>query len=311
MIRPLTVAQAGCGYWGPNLLRVFNAIDGCRVKWLCELKPGRLAWAKKSFPRLRLSSSYDELLADPEVDAIVLATEVVSHYGLAKAALSAGKHVFVEKPLAHTLARARELSALAKRKRLALGVGHVFLYNPGIRALQAELRSGRLGKLCYLDSARVNPGPPQPRHDVIWDMAPHDAALALALSGGRPVSVRAHGGRWLNGRLDEAAFIDVRFSNAVLAHIHVSWMSSRRIRRLEAYGTKGSAFFDDAEPREKLKIVSAGKDTRKNASAKSNRVLYYGPGETRVPALPPVEPLRAECEDFVAAARASPAAERP
>jgi predicted dehydrogenase len=243
-------------------------------------------------------------LRDPEVDAVVVATEIVSHFRLVRAALEAGKHVFVEKPLAHSSAEASALTRLAEKRRLTLGVGHVFLYHPAVRALKAEFAPARLGPLCYVDMIRVNPGPPQPKHDVIWDMAPHDVALALFLARARPTAVRATGRRYLNAKLDEAASIEIDFPKGVLARIHVSWMSSRRVRRVEAYGRRGSAFYDDVEPFEKLRLVSAGEDTRVGAGARDTKALYYAAGDIRIPALPPEEPLKTECRDFLDAIRA-------
>ncbi|MBI4370711.1 MAG: Gfo/Idh/MocA family oxidoreductase [Elusimicrobia bacterium] len=301
-MRTLTLAQVGCGYWGPNLLRVFSGLPGARMKWLCDRKPGRLDWARQRHPALRLTRDFDEILDDPEVDAVVVATEVVAHHALAAAALRAGKHVFVEKPLAHSARLAAELARLAARRRRVLAVGHVFLYHPAFRVLRAQLVPGKLGRLRYVDMVRVNPGPPRPRHDVIWDMAPHDAAMALDLAASPPVSVRASGLRW-RLPVDEAAFFEIRFKSGVLARVHVSWLSSRRVRRVEAYAENGAAFYDDSEPVEKLKIVLPGEDTRVRAKAGESATLYYGPGRTIIPALSKDEPLALECADFLAAIR--------
>lgn len=300
MSRPFTVAQVGCGYWGPNLLRVFSELGG--VKRLCDLSPGRLAWAKQRYPHLEVSQRYEDILEDPEVDAVVIATVVVTHYELARKALEAGKHVFVEKPLAHSAVEAQRLADLARKKHRALGVGHVFLYHPAFRTLKAELAAGKLGRPCYADFVRINPGPPAPKHDVIWDMAPHDAAMAIDL-GGKPRSVRALGRRYLNDKLDEAAFFDIEFDKGFVGRIHVSWLSSRRVRRVEVYGTAGSAFYDDVEPFEKLRLVSRGEDTRVGAKQGEAKSLYYAPGDIRIPALAPEEPLKAEAADFLAACR--------
>ena len=232
----------------------------------------------------------------------MIATEVVTHHRLAKAALDAGKHVFIEKPLAHSTGEAEDLAILAKLKKRVLAVGHVFLYNPAIQAMKAALGGKELGRLLYVDMARINPGPPAPKHDVIWDMAPHVAALALHLAG-KALAVRATGKRWLNKKLDEAAFIELEHAKNVLSRIHVGWLSSRKIRRVEAYAERGSAFFDDMEPNEKLRLVLAGKDTRVGAKDTATHALYYAQGETRVPDLPKDEPLKTECCDFLACIR--------
>ncbi|MDD5657126.1 MAG: Gfo/Idh/MocA family oxidoreductase [Elusimicrobia bacterium] len=303
-MKDLVIGQVGCGYWGPNLLRVFHELPGARVKWLCELKSGRLDWARERWRGLAVTSRYDEMLADPEVGAVVVATEVVTHAPLVEAALKAGKHVFVEKPMTNSSRAAEALAELAAARKLTLAVGHVFVHHPAVDALKAELESGRLGKLCYLDLARVNPGPPAPKHNVIWDMAPHDAAIALHLAGGAARAVRATGRRYLRGDLDEAAFFEVDFTGPALARVHVGWLSSRRVRRVEVYAERGALFYDDVEPFEKVRIVSPGQDTRVAAKAGEAKALYYGAGDIRIPALPPEEPLRRECVDFVEAVRA-------
>lgn len=296
------VAQVGCGYWGPNLLRVFRDLPGCRLKWLCDKKPGRLEWARERYPDLGLTPDLDVVLRDPEVTAVVVATEVVTHHAIAKAALKAGKHVFVEKPLAHSTKEARDLAATAKAMKRVLGVGHVFLYHPAYRALKVRVGPQGLGRLLHVDLARVNPGPPQPRHDVLWDMAPHDVAMAVDLAGVAPLTVRSTGVR-RSLKLDEAAFVELKFPKGVFARVHVSWLSSQRVRRVEAYCENGTLFFDDAAPTEKLKVVHPGADTRVGAGAGFAGTLTYGPGRVEIPELQKDEPLKVECADFLDAAR--------
>jgi len=303
MTKTLTLGQIGCGYWGPNLLRTFRELPGARLKWLCDLKPGRLEWARERNPGLQTTEDYRVILSDPEVDAVLVATEVVTHHALARAALEAGKHVFVEKPLTNSTEQARDLAALAKGRGLTLGVGHVFLYHPAFRALKAALVPERLGRLYAADLVRINPGPPAPKHNVLWDMAPHDVAMAIDLAGCAPVMVRASGHAYQRPDVADAAFMELHFPGNVLARVHVSWLSSRRIRRVEVYAERGSAFYDDTESFEKVRIVSRGEDTRVGAKAKDSHALYYGAGDIHIPALPPEEPLRKECADFLDAVR--------
>lgn len=298
--RPFVLAQVGCGYWGPNLLRSFHAVPGARVKWLCDKLTGRLDWAKERYPGLRTTTELNDVLSDPEVDGVVIATEVVTHHAIAKAALLAGKHIFVEKPLAHSVREAIDLAELAVSQHLVVLVGHVYLYNPALRALLAGLTPRRLGRPLYLDLARVNPGPPAPKHSVIWDLAPHEASLAIALIGSRPVSVRATGMRW-GLKVFEAAFIEVAFANGARARIHASWRGHARVRRLDAYCEKGAAYFDEMAE-EKLRFVFPGRDNR-GGKAGSSATLTYGAPRVEVPKLPAAEPLKAECADFVACAR--------
>ncbi len=299
-MKTVTLAQVGCGYWGPNLLRSFGGVPGARMKTLCDLRPGRLEWARANFPELSTTLDLETVLEDPEVDAVVVATEPVTHHALGLQALAAGKHLFVEKPLAHTTAGALDLVRRAKAGRRTLGVGHVYLYHPGVFALKAALTPRRLGRVRYLDLARVNPGPPASKHSVIWDLAPHEASLAVDLAGARPVAVRATGLRW-ELKVLEAAFIEARFANGVLARIHASWRGHARVRRLEAYCDNGAAYFDELAP-EKLRFVYPGADNRAR-SGRSAATLTYGAPRFEVPALSAAQPLAAECADFVAAVR--------
>ncbi|NNN06522.1 MAG: Gfo/Idh/MocA family oxidoreductase [Elusimicrobia bacterium] len=302
-MKEIVLAQVGCGYWGPNLMRSWRAVDGARLKWLCDLKPGRLEWARENFPGLRATADLAEALADPEVDAVAVATEPFTHHELGRAVLAAGKHLFMEKPLARSTAEARDLAARAARARRVLGVGHVYLYHPAVAALRARLGSGRggLGRPLYFDLARVNPGPPQPRHDVIWDLAPHEVSLALDLAGAPAVAVRGTGLHW-SLKVDEAAFFEIRFRNGVLARVHASWRSHRKIRRLDAYCERGAAFFDEtaAEP---LTIVRPGADNRVGAKSSFKGKFSYGAGVVETPTLEKASPLERECADFVAAVR--------
>ncbi len=300
-MKTVTLAQVGCGYWGPNLLRNFRTLRGARMKWLCDAKPGRLDWARENFPGLKTTPDLDEVLKDPEVDAVVVATEPVSHHALGRAVLRARKHLFMEKPLARSTAEARDLAARAQAARRVVGVGHVYLYHPAVAALRAALKPGKLGRPLYLDLARVNPGPPDPKHDVIWDLAPHEVSLALDLIGKRPVSVRGTGLRW-DLTVDEAAFFEIRFAGGAVARVHASWRSNRKIRRLDAYCEGGSAFFDETASTP-FQIVYPGRDNRVGAKAGFSGTFSYGAGRTVVPELPKESPLARECADFVAAVR--------
>jgi predicted dehydrogenase len=300
-LKPVVLAQVGCGYWGPNLLRTFRALKGARLKVLCDAKPGRLEWARASFPGLATTPDLEAVLRDPEIDAVVVATEPFTHHALGRAVLRARKHLFMEKPLARSTAEARDLAARAKAGRRVVGVGHVYLYHPAIAALRAALKPGKLGRPLYLDLARVNPGPPEPKHDVIWDLAPHEVSLALDLIGSRPVSVRGTGLRW-DLAVDEAAFFEIRFANGAAARVHASWRSNRKIRRVDAYCAGGSAFFDETSSTP-LQLVYPGRDNRVGAKAGFAGTFSYGAGRTVVPALPKESPLARECADFVSAVR--------
>lgn len=303
-MKDVVLAQIGCGYWGPNLLRSFGGVPGARVKTLCDLRPGRLEWARRNFPGLATTTDLDEVLKDPEVDAIVVATEPVTHHDLGRKALAAGKHLFVEKPLAKTAAGARDLARRAKAAKRVIGVGHVYLYHPGVVALKAALTHGKtrgpLGRPLYMDLARVNPGPPDPKHSVIWDLAPHEVSLAIDIAGAEPRKVRATGLRW-GLEVLEAAFLELTFPLGVVARIHASWRGHARVRALDVYAENGAACFNELAD-QKLRLVYPGHDNRA-AAGTSAATLTYGAPRVEVPPLAAVQPLAAECADFVEGVR--------
>lgn len=299
-MKNVTIAQVGCGYWGPNLIRAFRDMKGTTLKSLCDARTGRLQWALGEFPGLLATTELADLLTDPEVDAVAIATEPVTHYALGRAVLDAGKHLFMEKPLAVGAREAEDLARRAKAKRLVIGVGFVYLHHPAILALRAALTPKKLGKPLYLDLARVNPGPPRPKHSVIWDLAPHEASLAVVLAGARPVAVRATGLRW-GMKVLEAALIEARFANGVVARIHASWMGHGRVRRLDAYCEKGAAYFDETADIA-LKFVYPGLDNRAGGRGAA-KTLTYGEPIVEIPYLPGDKPLGAECAAFVNAVR--------
>lgn len=293
----IILAQVGYGYWGPNLLRSFNQVQGVRVSWLCDKKPGRLSAAVNRYKGLKTTADFKKIIDDREVNAVVIATEPVSHYELGKAVLESGKHLFMEKPLAMSSKQAETLSRLAKARKRIIGVGHVYLYHPAVEKLREIVKQGRLGAPVYLDLARVNPGPPSPKHDVIWDLAPHEASLALSFAKSDPVSVRATGLRWDQKRT-EAAFIEVRFRNDVYARIHASWRAHAKLRHMDVYFERGAAFMNELAPNQ-LRIVYPSKDNRVGAAKSFSGTFSYGEGREETPRVEKAFPLEKECADFV------------
>ena len=297
--RMLNVAVVGAGYWGPNLVRNFDGMPDCRVAWVCDSKPGRQTYMAGKFPGLRLTADYRTVLDDPEVDAIAIATPVSTHYDLATAALRAGKHVMVEKPLADTVAHAEGILEAADRAGLVAATDHLFVYNPAIAKMKEIQEQGRLGERCYAESSRVNLGPPASEVDVIWDLATHDLAITYYLWGCLPKEVAAIGRRFLHPRLIDVAFLHLKFADDSLAVHHVSWLSPEKVRRYFLAGRSGSVVFDDTVAEGKLRQIDQGVDSRIGLKDDDVKDLFYRPGTVSIPVLEPVQPLQAACRNFL------------
>lgn len=293
------IAIVGAGYWGPNLIRNFDSLADCQVRWVCDRKPGRLHYVHQRWPHIPLTKDYGELLKDPAVDAVVIATPVSTHYALAAAALEAGKHVFVEKPLGATSAQAQSIAELADHKGQVLATGHIFVYHPAVAAMKATIEQGSIGQPCYAESGRVNLGPPASEVDVIWDLAVHDVSILLYLWEQEPTEVTAYGSRFLHPTLIDVAFLYLRFADGSMAQHHVSWLSPEKVRRFFVAGTEGSLKFDDTTTDGKLRVIDQGVDSRIGLKDDEVKDLYYRPGQVIVPELPNDEPLRLECLHFL------------
>lgn len=293
------IAIVGAGYWGPNLIRNFNNLRDCKIQWICDKKSGRLRYINKRWPNISLTERYDEVIKDPSVDAVIIATPVSTHYSLGISALKAGKHVFIEKPLAITGEQAEEIVKLADQKKLVLATGHIFVYHPAVTAMKNIISEGGIGHLCYAESARVNLGPPASEVDVIWDLAVHDVSILFYLWGQEPVEVRAYGRNFLHSTLIDVSFLYMRFDDNSMSHHHVSWMSPEKVRRFFVVGTKGSLIFNDTASDGKLRVIDQGVDSRINLKDDEIKELYYKPGKIITPELPNDEPLHLECEHFL------------
>jgi len=293
------VAVVGIGYWGPNILRSLLSSSRCCVAWACDQKPGRLKFIKENFPTVPITDDYREVIEDPSVKAIFLATPVSTHYDLARAALEADKHVFIEKPLTVNTTLGRNLVGLAHDKGKILFSGHVFVYHPAVTAMKRIIKEGKLGRFCYVESSRVNSGPPATEVDVLWDLAAHDVSIVLHLLEMSPVEVSAHAARYLHSRLWDVAFIRLRFTGGIFSEHHISWLSPQKTRRFSVYGSEGSMIFDDTAEKEKLRVFGRGIDTRIGNTDTDAKELFYAPGQVSVLELPAEQPLLLECEHFL------------
>jgi predicted dehydrogenase len=244
------VAVVGAAGWGKNVVRAFSDASGASLRGVCDLRPELLARVATAHPGVRLTRSFDDLLTDPEIAAVALAVDSSNHHRLARRALEAGRHVFVEKPLALTVADSEELCQVAERNRRTLMVGHLLLYHPAILVAKRALDAGELGEARYLHSQRVNLGVVRSTENAWWSLAPHDIAVAMFLLGGAPATVSATGGCFLQAKaqIDDVAFATLRWPDGRVAHIHVSWIDADKRRSLTIVGSKGSVTIDGTAP---------------------------------------------------------------
>jgi predicted dehydrogenase len=287
----IRVGHAGLGYWGPNVAR--NFADLADLRWLCDLSPDLLSAAAARHPHARTTTRFDEMLADPEVDAIVIATPVVTHYELAKQALLAGKHVFVEKPQAQSSADAEELTALAQESGLVLMPGYLLLYHPAVSRLKELIDAGELGDVLYLYGNRQNLGQFRSDENALWSIGAQDFSMILHLIGEEPAEAWARGESFLRKGIEDVVFSYLRFPSGVVAHTHVSWLDPHKIRRLTVVGSEKMAVFDDMEPERKLTVYDKGPVERPATEWQIRE------GDIHIPKLAREEPLRRECAHFI------------
>ncbi len=295
------LAQIGVGYWGRNLLRNFAALPGAEVAWACDTQEDARNAATATHPTIRITRDIEDVLSDDSVAAIVVATETPQHFLMAEAALRAGKHVFVEKPLAQTVDQAKRLVALAKDNDLRLMVGHLLLYHPAFRHVESLIRQNEFGNIRYLYSTRVNLGIVRRRENAFDSLAPHDLSVALAYVDSKPVAVSAQGSAYLQPNVEDVVFATIFFENGALAHIHTSWLDPHKIRKTTVVGSKMMAVIDDMEAAEKVRLYDISAEISEPGYADFADAVSVRSGGIVIPKIANTEPLRSECEEFVAA----------
>ncbi len=291
----VTVGVVGLGYWGPNLARNFAAIDGCELTWLCDGSERIRAKLADAFPGVHTCSEIDELLVDPGLDAVVLATPVPTHAELAARVLEAGKHCFVEKPLATTVADAQRAVDAAEKTGRILMVGHLLEYHPAVTRLKELLDADELGSLYYVYGNRVNLGKLRAEENALWSLGAHDVSVVLHLIGEEPLECSAHGESYVRGGVQDVVFCYLRFPSGQVAHLHLSWLDPHKERRITVVGSKRMATFDDMRTEGKLTVYDKGFD--EDASSWGEYITRAG--ESFSPRLANAEPLRLECQHFI------------
>jgi predicted dehydrogenase len=295
---PIRIGVVGLGQWGPNHVRNLGHIEGCAVVRMCDRSPERLASARGQFPGVDSSADARRVTKGEDIDAVVIATPVQTHYKLVKEALENGKHVLCEKPLALTLAQSRTLTALAKRKRKILMVGHVFLYNPGTLHLKEAIDRGELGRIYYMDAVRTNLGPVRSDVGVVYDLASHDISIFNFLLGAKPVSVSAVGGAFLQKGIEDIGFLTLTYPGGVICHVHTSWLNPRKVRQLTIVGDHRMAVWDDMNTLEPIRMYDKGVVPKGYASFGEFQMILRD-GTITIPKIKLFEPLHRQDQEFV------------
>ena len=292
---PLRVGVVGLGYWGPNLARHFQSLPGCELAWCCERDTARWELLESRLSPARFTDRLDDLLEDPQLDAVALATPVPTHAPLALAVLEAGKHCLVEKPLAQSVADGERVALAAQDADRVLMVGHLLEYHPGIRALKRIVDEGELGDLRYIYSNRLNLGQLRADENALWSLGAHDVSVVLALAGEEPSELHALGESYVRRGIEDVVFAFLRFPSGLAAHLHLSWLDPHKERRFTVVGAKRMATFDDMAAEHKLTIYDKGFDEQ----GSGYDTYTARAGDVRWPPIPDTEPLRLECEHFL------------
>ena len=295
---PIKVGVIGCGYWGPNLIRNFVELSTSDVLAVADLREERLAHIKCRYPNITTTQDYRDLFHMP-VDAVAVTTPPATHFSIALDCLQHDRHVLVEKPLTLSSHDAQDLIEVAETRGLTLMVGHTFEYNPAVQRLKEIIESGELGKVLYVDSARLNLGLFQRDLNVLWDLAPHDLSILRYILGRDPISVRAQGAANIFKGKYDIVYLTLQFPDDILAHVHVSWLDPRKIRCITVVGSQKMVVYDDVEALEKIKIYDKGVEAPPYTDTFGDFQCSYRYGDVLIPNIRFVEPLRLECQHFL------------
>jgi predicted dehydrogenase len=299
VMQTIRVGVVGCGYWGPKLARNFHDLPGTCLEAISDMRQDRLDEMKQLYPEAYITYNHRDLLGDG-IDAVAIATPVHTHFALAKEALLAGKHVFVEKPLASSSTQAIELVEIAAQKNLTLMVGHTFLYNPAVEAVREIVLSGQMGNIYYLNSTRANLGLLQPDINVMWDLAPHDISMLSYILNAEPYSVSARGAAYVNKyrKLHEVVYLNILFDGGVMANLRLSWLDPVKQRSVTIVGSQKMLVYDDIAAN-KVTIFDKGVDVHPYSVTEEQFRASYRHGEETIYPIAWREPLLVECEHFV------------
>jgi predicted dehydrogenase len=296
--RHVRLGAVGLGGWGRNLVRSFGNAKRCDLAYICDSNPQALEAHQKLFPKAATTQSFDALLGDPSLEAVALATPAPLHYAMAKAALEAGKHVYVEKPMTLTVPDAESLVRTAEAAGRKLMVGHLLEYHPVVLRIKEMVDAGELGEIHYMYSQRINLGVVRKDENAFWSLAPHDVSVALFLFGQEPDEIVASGACYLQPGIQDVVFANLHFPDGRMAQIHVSWLDPHKERRMVVVGSKKMAVFDDMEPTEKLRVFDKGATVQTDAVGMT-QAIQVRHGDIHIPHIPATEPLNLETQHFV------------
>jgi predicted dehydrogenase len=300
-VAPVRVAVIGCGDWGKNLVREFYQSPQADLVSCCDTQDERLAGIQQAFPKIRGVTSAKPIFSDSSIEAVVIATPASTHAELTQQALEAGKHVFVEKPIALTPADAQRCIEVARTRRRRLMVGHLLRYHPAFLALKRVVDSGELGRVRYAYTQRLNLGRIRKDENALWSLAPHDVSMILELFGNLPVGVAARGACFVQEKVEDIIFVTLQFSDGRLAHIHLSWLDPHKIRKITVVGSQKMVTFDDMEPAEKLRIYDKG--AIRDYDSYGDWWITLRSGDIQIPRVDLTEPLKLECQHFLECVR--------
>ncbi len=299
MTAPIGVGVIGVGYWGPNLLRNFNNVNGAEARWAADLDEARLSHISKLYPNVQTTRDYREIFADESISAVVISTPADTHCSLTCEAFESGKHVFVEKPMAMMESECRQMVAAAEKVGRQLMVGHTFLFNNAVHQIKQLIDSGELGDIFYVYINRVNLGLFREDCNVVWDLAPHDIAILNWLLGSNPESLTAVGHSYVQPDIEDVAFVNLEYPGKVMAHLHVSWLDPNKVRTITVVGSKKMLVYDDVSNTEKLRVYDKGVNVMPHYDTFGEFQLSYRYGDIVLPRIEDSEPLRNEAEHFI------------
>src|SRR2546425_72707 len=295
----VSVGVVGCGYWGPNLIRNFRQLPDCNLKLMCDSSEPRLAHLKSLYPEVEGHKDYGHLLNGAGLDAVIIATPVRSHYAMAKASLLAGKHTFIEKPMASSAEECEELVHIADEKGLVLMIGHTFLYSPAVRKIKEIVDRGDIGDIRYISSRRLNLGLFQKDINVAWDLAPHDISIILHILGEFPTAVNCQGNAHITPKVEDVTNMSLSFPHKRFATIQSSWLEPRKIREMTIVGTRRMIVYDDLRTHEKIRIYDARVERPPHYDTFAEFQYSYHYGDSYIPHLQQEEPLKLACQHFI------------
>jgi predicted dehydrogenase len=299
MSKQIKVGVVGCGYWGPNLIRNFRSLPDCELKIMCDLSEKRLSHLRTIYPEVEGSPDYNHMLNGVGIDAVVIATAVKTHFSMAKASLLAGKHTFIEKPMAASSHECEELVELARKNGLVLMTGHTFLYSPAVRKIKEIIAKGDIGEIRYISARRLNLGLFQKDINVAWDLAPHDISIIQHIIGEQPTTVNCRGSAHITPGVEDVTTMCLSYSGKRTAIIHSSWLDPRKVREMTIVGSSRMIVYDDVAPLEKIRVFDARVERPPHYDTFAEFHYAYHYGDVYAPYIKQEEPLKTECQHFL------------